>query len=1140
MLCEVGVRTSVVLAAAPIDAIEPGAWRQLPSVDASLQSSVQPEAGEVLLVEVPSVGAAVDTAIALQRLAARTRRRPVLRVGLAVGDVSGEVGAADLQGPAVVDARELLDQARPGQILATDLVARLDGGPGRRVEPAGVLNGSGRPTGPIETVDIGWSPLPTVLGTVLEPPGALELPISVPLVGRAEAFTRLDAAWAAAIGGRQQAVLVSGEAGSGKTRLVSDFARSAYDRGGLVLWGACGASTDVPFQPFVEALRPVLDALDSERRHRLLGDGADDLALLLPRRPGGADQAGAIDSGAARYWMFEAVAELLNRLAQEAPVMLVLDDLHWARESTTRLAEHVIRRPGGRRVCIIATLRDAADDLSEAARDLLGELARQPDVHRLVLSGLDDTALEHLVARLAGRGIDTDLRGLVAHLRRLTDGNPFFVGELWRTLVDAGLVQRIGGRWQLTGDPASAGSPAAVRDVITRRVGGLGADVATVLAVAALAGSPFDSRLVGRASGIGTDRTLRALDSSVGAGLVVEGTPGSYRFRHDLVAQALAEASPPNARRATHVAIGEALEALEPDRLRLIAHHYQLAVPLVSPDVPAERALQAARRALAVNEYDEAAATLAGALSVLDDPLRRVDLLIELSVVCARSGDLHDSIAAASEAAALAQDAGDPARLAAAASTFHEANWCSDGRIDGRPDLVEAALESAHGPDRARLLVSKATSLSFSGRDDEALAVGDEAIAVAREFGDDALLSRVIHGALYAGWLSPARLRERSALATEATELARRAGDREAVVRNLMKAVFAHSVLGRGVALRATIDELRELAPATRQPWLIAAMRAMESYACLGEGRLGEAEAAVEQFDSWRQRLPEPAAGLGMLMFGVRREQGRLAELRPVAELVARLGQESATWRPGLAALYAEVGLVDEAVALLEQIGRDGLRLERDHLRLVTLSYLADACVATAHPLAAVVYEQLAPWSGHAVWAPGIACYGAVDRYLGALAAVLGRIDAARVHLDAAVRFDDAAGWDTWRAHSRRARGEFLLEHGRLREAELGRQDLVLARELASRHGLVALDQRCEALLREARPGPRSASLSDREVEILRLVADGLTNREIGELLHASRHTVASHVHSILVKTGCANRTEAIQWAHRSRTLSPD
>jgi DNA-binding CsgD family transcriptional regulator len=153
---------------------------------------------------------------------------------------------------------------------------------------------------------------------------------------------------------------------------------------------------------------------------------------------------------------------------------------------------------------------------------------------------------------------------------------------------------------------------------------------------------------------------------------------------------------------------------------------------------------------------------------------------------------------------------------------------------------------------------------------------------------------------------------------------------------------------------------------------------------------------------------------------------------------------------------------------------------------------------------------------------------------------VRGRLDVARVHLDAAVRFDDAAGWDTWRAHSRQARGRFLLEHGRLREADLGRQDLLLARELASHHGLVALDQRCEALLREVRTAPRSASLSDREVEILRLVADGLTNREIGELLHTSRHTVASHVHSILVKTGCANRTEAIRWAHRSRVLAPD
>jgi DNA-binding CsgD family transcriptional regulator len=269
-------------------------------------------------------------------------------------------------------------------------------------------------------------------------------------------------------------------------------------------------------------------------------------------------------------------------------------------------------------------------------------------------------------------------------------------------------------------------------------------------------------------------------------------------------------------------------------------------------------------------------------------------------------------------------------------------------------------------------------------------------------------------------------------------------------------------------------------------------------------------------------------------MFGIRREQGRLAELAPLIRMLAG----ETTWRPGLASLLTELGMEDEARRELAAVTADGLDAFRASLWLASLTYLTDACTALGdEAVAALLYPELAPHAGSTVLIGHMAaCYGAADRYLGMLAATLGEWERAQNHFERAMSLNRQMGAVTWLAHTAYQYGRMLLASrgDRDRAAEL----LGEASLLAERIGMPALLERIGSL-GAARPvaGPPDG-LSYREVQILGLVAQGLSNREIGSALFISEHTAANHIRSILRKTSCANRTEAASYAHRHGLVS--
>jgi len=315
----------------------------------------------------------------------------------------------------------------------------------------------------------------------------------------------------------------------------------------------------------------------------------------------------------------------------------------------------------------------------------------------------------------------------------------------------------------------------------------------------------------------------------------------------------------------------------------------------------------------------------------------------------------------------------------------------------------------------------------------------------------------------------------------------------------------------------------------------------------LARGRFAEAEAAAERAHAFgaADHTPFDAGVYGLQMFALRREQGRLGEVRPVLELVASRQVEQPLWRPGLAALYSDLDMLDEARREFEALAEDDFAsVPRDSVWPACATFLAEVCLRLGDlERAALLYEELAPFAGQNLMVGLTICFGPADRFLAGLAALLGRDADADAHFAAASDLAERSGSPVWTAHVLHDQARHLAAHGdRQRAAELGAR----AHQLAVVLGM-------QGLAEEPVPGPSDGSgvravidltesalpdgLSAREVDVLRLVADGRSNREVGAALFISQNTVANHVRAILQKTGCANRAEAAVYAARHQLL---
>ena len=435
-----------------------------------------------------------------------------------------------------------------------------------------------------------------------------------PFVGRQAEMSILRRLWSevcAGAGGR--VALLSGEAGIGKSRLACELALEAHAQGAVVLHGSADEDLLIPYQHFVEALSHYLAVAAPEEIRRRVQPRASDLEPIAPGVQARADELRPDDGypETRRYRLFDAVASLLAELSVEAPVLVVLDDLHWADHSSLALLRHTLQSRSGARLLVVATQRQMETAPGGPLAQALQRLTQQGLLERVPLAGLADTEVAELSRVLAGRALSAEL---VRAIGSDTAGNPFFVQEIVRHLSD---TDRSGGVLSL----ARADMPESIREVVNLRLAPLADTCVRLLTVAAVIGAEFELEPLERTSDLEGEDLAAALDETLAAGLVIEHARSDrerFAFSHALVRRALLERLTRAHRRRIHARVAEALQASRGERALLeIAYHLCEAVPVASREHALDYAARAAEQATASLAYAEAVDLFTRALSLL-------------------------------------------------------------------------------------------------------------------------------------------------------------------------------------------------------------------------------------------------------------------------------------------------------------------------------------------------------------------------------------------------------------------------------------------------------------------------------------------------------------------------------------------
>ncbi|WP_216215843.1 BTAD domain-containing putative transcriptional regulator [Amycolatopsis aidingensis] len=862
------------------------------------------------------------------------------------------------------DALDTLRRAR--QVLAAEL--GLDPGPGLRALESDILAQAAHLAAPGR-------------------PSATEVAAPAPpLVGREEAMARVRAAASAArTGPGPVLVLVAGEAGAGKTALAEAGTTLLAGQGWTTAWGGNPEHEGLP------AAWPWTRILDT------LAAGHEP----APAVPG----VSTSDPAVARFHWHRAVGDYLTAVARQAPLLLVLDDLHWAGEETLALLESVATEPAVRPVLLIVTYRTT--DVPAALAGFLGRIART-EPSRIYLGGLPESAIPELVRAVTGKAVQAALAGVI---HRRSGGNPFFVRELARLLDTEGAA-------------GLDAVPPGVRDVVRYRLACLPDVVRAVLHQAAVFGTELDLEPLTAVAGE-AGQVLDAVEIATRRGFLTESAPGRFRFAHALVRDTLYEDISRSRRAAWHAAVAEVLERLRPDDVQALAHHFLLAESPATADRAARYARAAAEQAERRFAAAEAARLWRAAAAAHDrsgshDIRERIELSMGVARALAVTGALAQARQHRAEAITLAATLDDPAPAARAIGAFEvPALWTENDDQQLAHRVVRVAERTLDGlppdrvADRARLLSTIALELRNTGGE-PARAAAREAEAIARAEDEPALLALALNARFIQSFERAGLAPERVELGAELVDLAARHELVTFEVLGHLVLVQAHSAL----ADFAAADRHAELADRLGERYLIPLVpvftRWYRALRTAATGPRAEGEAAYRA----------AAAGLaGTGMSGL--DNGIL----PLALLCNRLQHGDSSdvdisrdfggyqeWcRP---ILLRAAGRLDRAqVAAIPESPRDLLYEARTCLHASVAVEFADP------PALERLYADLRPAAAELAGAgSGLLTLRPVAHYLGDLAVALGRRNQAAEHYEQAAAIATGAGAAHWAQAARAAR----------------------------------------------------------------------------------------------------------------------
>jgi DNA-binding CsgD family transcriptional regulator len=978
-------------------------------------------------------------------------------------------------------------------------------------------------------------------------------------VGRSEELATLQAALERAAAGDAAAIFLAGESGVGKTRLLRELQRRAQDAGARVLRGDCVAfgAGELPYAPIAGALRSLARDLGPEAFDELIGPRRNELARLLPELGAepiadGGDMT-ATGEPLAQARLFGLLRALLDQLAAGAPVVFVVDDLQWADRSTLEFLSSLLRGLRDERLLLVCTYRSDELHRRHPLRPFLAEEERRESVERLELARFSVPELAEQVTGILGATAEPDL---VARLHERSEGNPFFAEELVAASAE--------------GDGPL---PASLRDVLTLRLEALPDDARTVLSAAAAAGRRSSHRLLSAAAGLPEDALLEALREAVAHHVLVLDDDG-YSFRHALLQEATYGDLLPGERTALHLRLAEALSAdptLGDAGAAELAQHWRAAHRL--PDALAAFT-QAGRDAERAAAFAEAGAHYEAALEIwerVDDAAERAGMSKGRVVARAAdarhlAGEHHRAVALGRTAIELTDATGDVVEAALARQRLGRYLWLagdSDASLEAYRDAVRVLPPDPPTAELASVLAAQGQILVLRGPGEESGARLREAIEIARAVGaraveGHALNSLGISMASVGDWTGAERVMR------EASEIARELSLPDDICRAT-------------VNLSDTIDQQGRIAEAAEMALEGARMSVelgLMSYCTFMEGdaawrlaRLGELDEAATIVE---RGLALNLAGVSEITMRdsaghVALRRGRLDE----AELHYRRAE--AAMRPTSDSMFIGNHAHGRAeIALWRSDPDEGWKLATATLDLVAereyLFYTA-RLYATAVRAAAEI-AQRARTLGDDARAEGVVRDArAVHARLRELLAperwverppteVLAHEAMCAAELSRAEGAPDPGAWAAAADHFAALRMPFELAYARWRQAEaivLAAGDRSAASEPLREAARLARDLRAallaaevEGLARRARIALDDApsevpvdadldalGLTQRERAVLELVADGRTNREIGEALFMAEKTASVHVSRILAKLGVRSRVEAATAAHR-------
>lgn len=860
--------------------------------------------------------------------------------------------------------------------------------------------------------------------------------MDVPFVGRSDEFHSLEEAWARAASGNRVLVLISGEPGIGKTRLAAEHARRVREAGGLVLYGRYDEEMLAPYQGFRHALADYARACPRSILSADLKNHRDEVGRLFPevaRRIGAIGEPARSDAEAERFRLFESMTVWLGAIASRRPVLLVLDDVQWADKPSLLLLQHLLRDDAPSPILLLGTFRDTDLGDSDLVR-MLPSLQRGPDSIRMPVHGLSEPDVLELLELMTDRRIDEDTLDAARGLHRESAGNPFFLREIVRGLLDS---DPRGGR--LAQDVRELVVPDSVRDLVRSRVAALPAECGAVLTTASVIGQEFEASLLSTVTELDDDQFVNVIEAACRAGVIREASLDDvFAFSHAVVRRAVLDDVSGARRARVHRRIAEALEARSD--VAAVAHHYCAAAGSGVADKAVLYSRLAGDRARAELAYESAVDHYRRALDVIDryrpaDELARCEVVLELGFACDAAGDYTSRDERLLEAAGMARRLGRYDLLARSALGYGGVLPAAVSPDSGAESLLKEVLDNVRDDraTRARALARLAQWLHYAAPHSRRRELADEAVAVARELDDPHTLAIVL---LHRVWAldGPGDVLGDLDIADEVGGLGELIHDRELVLQSVRVRLGILFELGDFAEARDTAESLRLRAEELRHPEYVRLISMWNAVVAAIEGRYEELETEAAQLVARLQLIGHPQAALiyGVLRLPRRWLMGELGEDLTFILSMASRRRAPLGWRGLHAWALTELGQLDEARAVLDAITPGAVAtMDPNYMWWCAGVGLANAAAALEdNEWCQAVYQALLPYSGRNCTLGLAAFLGAVDHHLGVLASALGRSEDAVRHFEAALERHEAMRARPFVALTQQALGAALRARG--------------------------------------------------------------------------------------------------------------